>query len=225
MANILIIDLREQSGYFLRSLFRGQQHKAMIAIDDAYAYQLLNTGLFDVLVVDATVEEPAVNSIIEYAELWLPLMPIVAVAGLKSRETLDRKRFCAVIERPLNGRQINTAMAQAFTQLREQWINRRAAQRFAESVPVLIKLDELPTPAQGRDISPDGVALEMSKDTTIAENQTVPAILQFPDEAVEFQGRVAFVKNDGEAKVIGINFVNPEEEKQRKISKFIKKAA
>ena len=225
MTNILIADPREQSGYFLRSLFRGQKHRVMIAIDASYAKELLDTGLFDILVVDLAVDEPQIYSIVDYAELWLPMMPIIAVTNAQSSFSLNAKRFTSIIERPLQGKQINDALGRALKQFEEKWTNRRTARRIAESLPILLNLDDTPVPAQGRDISPDGIALEMPRDSKIRAEQSIPAILQLPEQPLELLGKVMFIKDDGKSKIIGINFQNLEETDQRKISDYLRKSA
>jgi len=225
MTNILIADFREQSGYFLRSLFRGSKHKAMIALKAEFAKELLDSGLFDILVVDLANAEQQVSSLIEYAELWFPLMPIIAISNSQTINTLNKKSFSSIIERPMQGKQINNALDCAIKHLEEKWKNRRSTQRIAESLPILLTVEDAPIPAQGRDISPDGVSFEMPRESNISEEQSIPAILQLPEKSLEIEGKVTFIKDDGKSKVIGLNFQNIEENQQREISSFLKKAA
>ena len=197
----------------------------MIALDIDSGFNLVNTGLFDIMVADFTEPGLEANKIVEYANIWLPFMPIIAISNSHLLENIDRTKYIAVIERPLQGKVINAAVDKAVKFVEEKWANRRLGERIAASVPVLLNINDLPVTAQCRNISPDGVSVELAKDSNVRENQLLPAILQFPDESLKLEGKVKFISNEKQIKVVGISFEDVQEMYQQKISNYIRKAA
>ena len=60
-----------------------------ITLESDLAQELIDTGLFDILIVDLTVEDSQVYSVVEYAELWLPMMPIIPISNSQNLKKSD----------------------------------------------------------------------------------------------------------------------------------------
>ena len=65
----------------------------------------------------------------------------------------------------------------------------------------------------------------MPENLGILMGQTIPALIQLPDESLEVSGTVSFVKSAKNVQIIGLNFVTKKTVRIKRISNFIRKAS
>jgi len=225
MSNILIADLREKSAYFLKAYYKGLGHKVMIAVEVNRAKKLIETGVFDILVADLTVADVEIISIVEHANSLIPVMPIIAVTSKDGIEKGIKNIIFLSIERPLSTVQIQETLTSALNYIDMTCINKRIEKRAEVSIPVLMRIDNMPVPAHGRDLSENGISIEVPANSGIYIGQTIPALIQLPDESLDVSGKVSFVKSEKSVKIIGLNFVTKKTVRIKCISSFISKAS
>ena len=225
MANILIADLREKSAYFLKAFYKGLGHKVIIAIDVNRAKKLIETGVFDILVADITVADVEIVEVVTHANSLIPVMPIIAVTSKDDIEESIKNIIFNQIERPLSTIQIRKILADALNYINKTCVNKRQDKRAEVSIPVLMKINNMPIPAHGNDLSENGISIEVPENLGILMGQTIPALIQLPDESLEVSGTVSFVKSAENVQIIGLNFVTKKTVRIKRISNFIRKAS
>ena len=225
MANILIADLREKSAYFLKAFYKGLGHKVIIAIDVNRAKILIETGVFDVLVADITVADVEIAEVVTHANNLIPVMPIIAVTTNEDIGKAINNLIFSQIERPLSTIQIRKTLTDALNFIDMTCVNKRQNKRAEVSIPVLMKIDNTPIPAHGKDLSENGISIEVPENLGILMGQTIPAVIQLPDESLEVSGTVSFVKSAESVQIIGLNFVSKKTVRIKRITNFIRKAS
>ena len=225
MANILIADLREQSAYFLKAYYKGAEHKPIIAVNAEKANAFIETGVFDMLVADITVPDTNILKVVKHAHSLIPVMPIIAVVSKEGvSKDIESKIFCK-IERPLKTLRIEQTLRDALNFIEMTCVNKRLDKRAEVSIPVLMKIENTPVPAQGRDLSTNGIAIEVPINLTISEGQTISAAIQLPYDSLEVTGAVSFIRLVNGRKTIGLRFVTKKTVRFKHINGYLSKAS
>ncbi|MCD4656777.1 MAG: PilZ domain-containing protein [Planctomycetes bacterium] len=225
MANILIADLRGKSAYFLKAFYKGSGHKVIIASDVNRAKMLIETGVFDVLVVDLTVADVEILSVVNHAQCLILVMPIIAVTSKESIDKAVKSKIFSQIARPISTEQIRKTLADALDFISMTCVNKRREKRAEVSIPVLMRIDNMPIPAHGRDLSENGILIEVQANSRVLMGQTIPALIQLPDESLEVTGTVSFIKSENDNKIIGLKFVSKKTVRFKRIGGFLNKAS
>ena len=225
MANILIADLRGKSAYFLKAFYKGSGHKVIIASDVNRAKMLIETGVFDILVVDLTVADVEILSVVNHAQNLIPVMPIIAVTSKDCINKTVKSKIFSLIYKPISTEQIGKTLADALNFIDMTCVNKRKEKRAEVSIPVLMRIDNMPIPAHGRDLSENGILIEVPANSGVLTGQTIPALIQLPDESLEVSGTVSFVKSEKDSKTIGLKFVSKKTIRFKRIGGFLNKAS
>ena len=225
MANILIADLREQSAYFLKAFYSGSGHKSIIAVDANRAEAYVKTGVFDILVVDLTVPDFEILEVIKLANDLVPVMPIIAVVSKDNLSNQIEDILFAKISRPIETKRIEQTLNDAINHNEQTCVNKRSDKRADVSLPVLMKIDNTPIPAQGKDLSANGIAIELPGSASIEIGQNISATIQLPDDSLEVTGTVSFLNYKNNLKTIGLQFVSKETIRFKHINSFLSKAS
>ncbi|MGE0434857.1 MAG: PilZ domain-containing protein [Planctomycetota bacterium] len=158
MTNVLIADLFEESAWLLRAILRGRRDKVSVATRAEDALDLLETGMYDLLLVDLTTPVPDSLAIVQYARKILPGMPIVAVTN-PSGAIPPLPGVVALIRRPIDGPRVKQALAMAAAHLDRAWINRRSKPRSRVDVPIMLRFGDWQVPGRTFDMSEGGAAV------------------------------------------------------------------
>ena len=225
MANILIADLREQSAYLLKAIYKGYEHKSIIAIDAQRAKALLETGVFDMLVADLTVADVEVCEIVKLANELIPVMPIIAVVAKDHIDEETENAIFAKINRPIDTKNIEETLTKAVEHIEITCVNKRSDKRAEVSLPVLMKHGNTPIPAQGKDLSTNGIAIDVPENADFKVGQIISAMIQLPEDSLEVTGIISFVKHENSTQTIGLKFDSKKTIRFRQISNYLSEAS
>ncbi|MCA8940077.1 MAG: PilZ domain-containing protein, partial [Planctomycetes bacterium] len=203
MANVLIVDLREESAYLVRSLLRGKGHASSIAISLPEARAKLETGLFDTLFVDLCEASQEAISIAAYANELLPGLPVVALCHNKTVDQIDGIDLFAKVMRPIKGAEITSKVERAIKHVLNLGV-RRESPRVNVSVPIEINFGDDSFQARISDLSDRGFAIDADEEVLTQErldrivegmamNNLEGTAKLGRKEEVSLKGRIAFV--------------------------------
>lgn len=224
MANVLIVDVREESAYLVRSLLRGRGHASSIAISEAEARAKLETGLFDTLFIDLCDPTTATLGIAAYANELLPGLPVVALCHEKTEGKISGIQLFAKAFRPIRGFEITQNVDRAIANALNLGA-RRKCPRIDVSVPLEVSIGGDSFSARISDLSDRGFAIDADDDVMTQER--LDAIVErMRDESLigtaklgrketlDITGRIAFVDRARAhtGKMIGVVFENVNDE-------------
>ncbi len=225
MANILVIDLLEESAYLLRSLIRAKGHAVSIAISEAESVAKLETGLFDVVVADLCEPTETNLGLCMHANNLLPGLPIVALTHEQEQDKIKGIEIFSKILRPIRGAQVNKAVEDA-AQYAANLGARRQSNRIEVNIPLHVRIGGESVRARVTDLSQKGFALDahdkkdpdlesLNRLNEIAPKEVLDVEMQpSKGEKYKLRGRVAFVDPNRRfsGKMIGVVFEELEEE-------------
>jgi CheY-like chemotaxis protein len=218
MANVLIIDLLEESAYLLRSLLRGRGHSVSIAVSEEEGRAKLETGLFDTVVVDLCDPSEKSIGISQYANDLLPGMPLVALARHDSESGINGPEIFAKIYRPVKGTDVNRVCERAVAHALSLGVRRKSA-RVAVDVPLTIEFAGEKYATRMTDVSDRGFAIDadveafsltnLEKMSSLMATERLTATIRPSKElSVRAQGRIAFIDRGRRSggRMIGVVF-------------------
>lgn len=223
MANLLIIDLLEESCYLMRSLLRGKGHSASIAISAEEARTKLDTGLFDALFVDLCEPNEENTGFVEYANEHAPNMPVIALTREEGEQALASLKLAASVSRPIRGARITNAVESALSKISSQSDEEKQT-RLSVDYAVKLKIDGETLEARVTDLTAKGFAIDAGgSDFTEArinrlrelagEGSVEATINPTKKETLKAVGRIAFVDRlkRFNGKMVGLVFEESDE--------------
>lgn len=162
MATILIADLFDRSAFVLRAMLRGRRHQVSIATSTTAAFDRLETGLFDLLVVDWSGDGNEPAAVVEYGQQILSGLATIVLAGDRPEKIPPAiaETAAAVLTGPLDGAQLKQALAMAISRRDTAMVqNRRLAERRLVSMSVSVSQGDLIVPCRTFNLSIGGAAL------------------------------------------------------------------
>jgi DNA-binding response OmpR family regulator len=237
MANILITDLFEESAYLVRSLLRGAGHAISISVTREDAEAKLDTGLFDLLVMDyGSVVRDSIE-VGKYANELLPGMPVVALTPQDADERLDEIQLAARFHRPIRGRCVKECIQNALNNAYRQSA-RRAVPRVPLALPVRLELGGVTISSRTVDLSSRGVAIDATDlklkpdeleaiENVVGRTGAKAALTVAEGTVIELSARLAFVERHRSlsGRTIGLAFERLDEETEVALSSLYNKAA
>lgn len=234
MANVLITDLLEESGYLLRSLLRGRGHAASIAITAPEANAKLETGLFDTLFIDLCEPTAEKLAIVQYANDLLPGMPCVALTTEAAEEKISGVEIFGKVYRPIRGSNINETTERAI-QYALNLGKRRNLPRVDVDFPIELEIAGDSFTARATDISPKGIALDGSSEV-FTKDRIIHLLENMEKESLSLnmkprkkenysaKGRIAFLDSERRyhGKMIGVIFEDVQEDTQAYVDSYFK---
>ncbi|MCI0340614.1 MAG: PilZ domain-containing protein [Planctomycetales bacterium] len=157
--NVLVADLTQTSGYYLRSVLRSAGHRASLAFTREGAMAKVSTGLFDVVIADVDVARPEGSGLLrEVAELCPGLPLVLATEWATPPAPLETEVFC-VLEKPLRIARIADMLDRAADHLRGLSEKRRHLRRVVDlSIEIVLGAERLR--ARATNLSLGGVQVE-----------------------------------------------------------------
>jgi|GEM_PF-5222746 len=159
MANVLIIDLLEESCYLMRSLLRGKGHSASIAINADEARTKMNTGLFDALFVDLCEPNEENKGLVSEARAAFPELPVIGLTQEEGTSEITDLGLSAVVTRPIRGARITNAVDGALGQAASKQ-GETPAPRQTVDYAVTLEIDGQELSARVTDITLKGFAID-----------------------------------------------------------------
>ena len=218
MANILIVDLLEESAYLLRSLLRGRGHAVSIAIAAAEAQAKLETGLFDTLVMDLCEVNKERIAIGRFANDTLPGLPLVALTTQKEEAKIEGIELFGKLYRPIQGARVNDVCDRAVRHALSLGA-RRTNSRISVDIPMTLQIGDISFNARATDLSARGFAIDADGEAFsderldqlvgMSSKERIKAVWNPKGgERCEATGRIAFVDRYRRytGKMIGVVF-------------------
>ncbi len=160
MANVLLVDARETSGYLALSLVRGLRHRGSLSTCRAEALRKAQTGLFDIVYVDVDSADPVSDiRLIREVDVLMPGAPIVRVADPDL--DLPAQPIFAHLHRPLTFESLTHCLRQATARLAHLSLERRHAGRKDVDVAVRIEVRSRRLLARAINLSLRGALVEL----------------------------------------------------------------
>lgn len=237
MANVLITDLYEESAYLIRSLLRGVGHAVSIAITRRDAEAKLSTGLFDLLVVDYCTLVEDNLAVGKFANEVLPGMPVVGLTRPELEKKLSGVQLAGKFHRPLRGRNVKEAVANALAVMFQQ-TRRRAVPRIHAALPIAVDLAGVTFASRTIDLSARGVAIDATEvklspdqleqiESAIGQTCASASLTIDEGRVIQLKGRIAFVERHRtlSGRTIGVAFEGLDEQSESAISSLYQAAA
>lgn len=232
MTNILVIDPLLECGVLVKGVLMGQHYGISLSSDYDEARQKLNTGLFDIICINAG--ETAFIKFLNEAKDNLPDLPVIVLAERPLAENSLEKIFRA-IPKPLSITRLTTTVKEAVEHLKgiQQKAQHRSLTLPTEITNHKANLRCLMTDLGLKgaliqsDLTSDPEAKLFSSFFLRHSEKIVTSILVKNSRPIRLDSQVAFTENkpDGSLKQTGLRFPSLGSQERKMVEDLINQAA
>lgn len=222
MLNILVIDTQECSCFFIKSILLGRHYRVSISSMLRDARDKINTGLFDVIVMDLSRAEQEEKDFVKEVNDSMPCIPVIGI--IEQGENFDAElKLSETLNKPIRVRPVIEAVYRAASALGEHKQN-----VVADDAGIIVDIESQNGVLKcvAKRISTHGMLIEHVH-TTEMENdvdfqnffvnsrgeELKTVLSRGTDNETNILGKVAFTEkapSGGRIKEIGIHVITPE---------------
>lgn len=156
--NVLVADHNNASGFFLKSVLRGDNYGVSVSLQEHETLAKLSTGLFDAMVCDMDLSVPAGPEFLRSVNELLPGMPLVVLYGQENLR-LDGVDFFCGMDKPLRVSAVLAVMKRVRNMV-TSLENRRRFPRREVNLPAELSADGRTIFCRATNLSAGGMQVE-----------------------------------------------------------------